>query len=34
MLVVNTLIVSIFQEETFGVSFVLIPSQILLYNQA
>ena len=33
MLVVNTFIFSIFQEETFGVSLVLIPSQILLYNQ-
>ena len=29
----NTFIFSIFQEETFGVFLVLIPSQILLYNQ-
>ena len=29
----NTSIFSIFQEETFGVSLVFIPSQILLYNQ-
>ena len=28
----NTFIFSIFQEETFGVSFVLIPSQILQPN--
>ena len=33
MLVVNTSIFSIFQEETFGVSLVLIPSQILFFNQ-
>ena len=33
MLVVNTSIFSIFQEEAFGVSVVLIPSQNLLYNQ-
>ena len=29
----NTFIYSIFEEETFGVSLVLIPIQILLYNQ-
>ena len=29
----NTFIFSIFQEETFGVSLVLIPSQILTYKQ-
>ena len=32
-MVVNTSIFSIFQEETFGVSLFLIPSQNLLYNQ-